>query len=94
MKLYPIFNNIVVRRDDAATKSSGGIILPEQAKDKPRKGTVLAAGPGKYQDGIFVETSVKEGDKVLFGAYSGSEIDLDGQKVVIMPEQEIIAIIK
>lgn len=95
MKLVPINDKIVVRRDVSDEKSKGGIILPDNAKEKPRTGKVLAVGDGKLLDnGKSSEMCVKEGDRVLFTAYSGNEVDIDGEKLVILFENDILAVVK
>jgi chaperonin GroES len=93
MKLAPMFNNVVVQRDEAGGKTEGGIILPDSAKEKPKRGTIVTAGLGKWQDGKFVETILKPGDKVLFSAYAGSEVEMDGKTLLIMADTEILAVI-
>lgn len=97
MKLRPLHDNVVVKRDEAVGKSAGGIILPDAAKGTPLRGTVVAVGPGRPLDtssGGKQEMSVKETDKVLFAAYGGSEVEIDGQKLLILAEKEILAVIQ
>lgn len=95
MKLKPLHDNVIVKRDEAVGKSAGGIILPDTAKETPRRGTVLAVGPGRPLDtssGGKQQMSVKESDKVLFAAYGGSEVEVDGEKLLILAEKEILAV--
>ena len=95
MDIRPIHDRIIVRRDEEGEQNSGGIIIPDTAKEKPQRGTVIAAGSGTVKDtGTRVPLDVKAGDRVLFGKYSGSEIEIDGEKVLIMREDEILGIIQ
>jgi chaperonin GroES len=90
--INPLEDRVVVKRSDAETKTAGGIFLPENAKEKPQMGLVLAVGPGKQLDsGERATPDVKAGDKVLFGKYSGTEITVDGEEVVILRESDILA---
>ena len=93
MKIQPLADRIVVRPAEAEEKTKGGIYLPDTAKEKPVWGEVIAAGPGKTtDDGKKVTMEVKVGDKVLYGKYSGTEITIDGEEVLIMRESDIFAI--
>ena len=93
MKLKPLSDRVVVEPAAAEEKSSGGIILPDTAQEKPQQGTVVAAGPGKISDsGTLVEMSVKSGDKILYGKYSGTEVNVAGTDYIIMRESDILAI--
>lgn len=95
MNIVPLRDKVVIRRLEAEERSKGGIILPDAAKQPPMKGKVLSVGPGAYdKDNGVRKMSVKEGDTVLFTRYAGDEIELDGEKVLIMNEHEILAIIK
>jgi chaperonin GroES len=87
---------VIVRRiEDSADKTAGGLYIPDSAKEKPQEGEVIAAGAGKYkEDGSRQPLDVKAGDRVLFGKYSGSEIKIDGEEVLIMREDEILGIIE
>lgn len=91
MTLKPTLNRVVVTRDEAAGKTEGGILLPDSAKGKSARGTVVAVGRGRYQDGKFIETMAKVGDKVLFGSYAGTEVELDRKTYLIMDDSEILA---
>ncbi len=94
LSLKPLADRVVVEPAPAEDKSAGGIILPDTAQEKPQQGTVVAAGPGKVSDtGSLIEMTVKEGDKVLYGKYSGSEIAFDGTEYVIMRESDILAVL-
>ena len=94
MNVVPLGDKIVVKRLEATTTTSGGIVLPDSAQEKPQQGTVVAAGPGKVSDaGSLIEMTVKEGDKVLYGKYSGSEVAFDGTEYVIMRESDILAVL-
>jgi len=92
ISLNPLDDRVVIKRLEAEEKTAGGIVLPDSAKEKPQKGEVLAVGPGKLLDsGKRAPVEVKAGDTVLFGKYSGNEIELDGQEVVIVRMDDILA---
>ena len=92
ISIKPLGNRIVVQPIEEEEITAGGIVLPETAKEKPQKGTVLAVGPGeRNDDGEFMAMEVKEGDKVLFAKYSGTEVKYDGKKLLIMRESDILA---
>ena len=94
MKFKPLHDRVVVRRIDSDEKSSGGIIIPDTAKEKPSEGEVLAVGPGETtEDGKLKPMNVKSGDKILFGKWSGTEVKLDGQDLLIMKESDIMGIL-
>ena len=91
----PLSDRVVVMPEDAEEKTASGIILPDTAKEKPQMGKIVAAGPGKVSDnGNTVKMTLQEGDKVLYGKYSGTEITLDGTEVLIMRESDILAKLK
>tara|TARA_Y100000588_G_scaffold254738_1_gene269251 strand:- start:1 stop:291 length:291 start_codon:yes stop_codon:yes gene_type:complete len=93
LSLKPLSDRVVVEPAAAEEKSSGGIILPDTAQEKPQQGTVVAIGPGKVSDsGTLVEMSVKDGDKILYGKYSGTEVNIAGTDYIIMRESDILAI--
>jgi len=89
LKIKPLADRVVVEPAPAEEKTAGGIIIPDTAKEKPQKGTVMAVGPGKKDEPL----TVKEGDIVLYGKYSGTEITIDGDNYLIMRESDIVAII-
>ena len=92
--IKPLHEKVVVERMDAETKSSGGILIPDSAKEKPMRGTVIAVGPGRVlESGEVKALDVKKGDKVLFGGYAGSEVKLEGKDYLIVNESEIYAVI-
>lgn len=94
-KIKPLHDRVIVKRIEEGEQVRGGIIIPDSAKEKPQEGEVIAVGEGKYQeDGSRQALDVKAGDRVLFGKYSGSEIEIDGEKVLIMREDEILGIIQ
>jgi len=94
LKLKPLADRVIVKPMEADEKTKGGIILPDTAKEKPVEGTIVAAGPGRTSDeGKVVAMSVKKGDKVLYGKYSGSEVTVEGEDYLIMRESDIFAII-
>jgi chaperonin GroES len=95
MKVKPLNDRVLVLRIGEEEKTSGGIIIPDTAKEKPQEGKVVAAGPGKVNDeGKKIALDVKAGDKILFGKYSGTEIKIDGVEHLIMREDDILAIIE
>ncbi len=85
----PLHDRVIVKPDAAEEKTSGGIIIPDSAKERPSKGTVVSAGPGKKDE----PTTVKTGDKILYGKFAGTEIDFDGETYLIMKESDILAIV-
>jgi chaperonin GroES len=92
--ITPLHDRVIVRRIEEGEQVRGGIIIPDTAKEKPQEGEVVAAGEGKYkEDGTRQALDVKKGDRVLFGKYSGSEIKIDGEELMIMREDEILGII-
>ena len=92
--ITPLHDRVIVRRIEEGEQVRGGIIIPDTAKEKPQEGEVVAAGQGKYkEDGTRQPLDVKPGDRVLFGKYSGSEIKIDGEELLIMREDEILGII-
>ena len=94
LSLKPLADRVVVEPAPAEDKSAGGIILPDTTQEKPQQGTVVAVGPGKASDsGSLIEMTVKNGDKVLYGKYSGSEIALEGTDYIIMRESDILAVL-
>lgn len=93
--IKPLRDKVVVERNEAEERTAGGIVLPDTAKDKPKQGTVVAVGSGRVLDnGEVRKLEVKKGDQVLFGGYAGSEIKLDGQELLILSENEILAVIE
>ena len=95
MKFRPLHDRVVVRRLDEDTKTAGGIIIPDTAKEKPMEGEILAVGPGmRGENGEIVPLDVKAGDRVLFGKWSGTEVKLDGEEILIMKESDIMGVIK
>ena len=94
--IKPLHDRVIVRRvDEASDKTAGGLFIPDTAKEKPQEGEVIAVGEGKYKDdGTRQTLDVKQGDRVLFGKYSGSEIKIDGEELLMMREDEILGIIE
>ena len=92
-KLTPLHDRVVIRRHQETETVRGGIIIPDTAKEKPQEGIVVAVGTGRFDKGQVIPLAVKEGDRVLFGKYSGSEIKIDGEELLIMKEDEILGII-
>ncbi len=95
MKIKPLQDRILVKRIEEEEKTKGGIIIPDAAKEKPQEGKVIAAGDGKtLENGTKAPLTVKVGDKILFGKYSGTEIKLDGEEHLILREDDILAIVE
>jgi chaperonin GroES len=95
MKFRPLHDRVVVRRVDAEEKTAGGIIIPDTAKEKPQQGEVLAVGPGKRDEtGKLVPLDVKAGDQILFGKWSGTEVKVDGEDLLIMKEDDIMGVVE
>ena len=95
MKFRPLHDRVVVKRIDAEAKSAGGIIIPDTAQEKPMQGEIVAVGPGaRDEQGKVVPLDVKAGDRVLFGKWSGTEVKIDGQDLLIMKESDIMGIIE
>jgi chaperonin GroES len=95
MKFHPLHDRVLVRRIEQEDKTSGGIIIPDTAKEKPMEGEVIAAGSGaRGEDGEVHALDVKAGDRILFGKWSGSEVKIDGEDLIIMKESDILGIIE
>lgn len=95
MKFRPLHDRVVVRRIEQEEKTKGGIIIPDTAKEKPQEGQVVAAGPGaRGEDGKVVPLDVKAGDRVLFGKWSGTEVKIDGEELLIMKESDLLGIVE
>ncbi len=95
IKIKPLFDRIIVRREEQKEVVMGGIVIPDTAKEKPLEGIIVAVGQGKRSDsGDFVAPVVKEGDKILIGKYSGTEVKVNGEDLVIIREDDILAVIE
>ncbi|MCH9806636.1 MAG: co-chaperone GroES [Alphaproteobacteria bacterium] len=95
MKFRPLHDRVVVKRVDSETKTAGGIIIPDSAAEKPQEGKVIAVGPGaRGDDNEIVALDVKEGDRILFGKWSGTEVKIDGDELLIMKESDIMGILE
>ncbi len=95
MKITPLHDRVLVLRTDNTQKTAGGIIIPDTAKEKPQEGKVVAAGPGKRdEEGKRLPLNVKEGDRILFGRYAGTEVKIDGVEHLIMREDDILGVIE
>jgi chaperonin GroES len=93
MKFRPLHDRVVVRRIEEQLKTKGGIIIPDTAAEKPQQGEVIAVGPGaRGEDGKIVALDVKKGDRVLFGKWSGTEVKIDGEELLIMKESDIMGV--
>ncbi len=94
MKFRPLHDRVLVKRIEAEERSKGGIIIPDTAKEKPQEGEVIAVGPGgRDESGKLIPIDVKVGDRILFGKWSGSEIKLDGQDLLIMKESDVMGVV-
>ncbi|MBN9529132.1 MAG: co-chaperone GroES [Alphaproteobacteria bacterium] len=95
MQFRPLHDRVVVRRIEADQKTAGGIIIPDTAKEKPQEGEVLAVGPGtRDESGRLVPLDLKAGDRVLFGKWSGTEVKIDGEDLLIMKESDVLGVIQ
>ena len=91
----PLHDRVLVRRVEEESKTKGGIIIPDTAKEKPQEGEVIAVGPGpRDEDGEYIKMDVKAGDRILFGKWSGTEVRLDGQDLLIMKESDILGVVE
>lgn len=95
MHFRPLHDHVLVRRIDAEAKTAGGIIIPDTAKEKPQQGEIIAAGPGaRNEQGQLVPLDVKAGDRVLFAKWSGTEVKIDGEELLIMKESDLLGVIE
>ena len=95
MKFRPLHDRVLVRRIEAEEKTAGGIIIPDTAKEKPQEGEVVAVGPGaRAEDGTVTALDVQAGDRILFGKWSGTEVRIDGEELLIMKESDILGVIE
>ena len=94
MKLVPLGDKVVIKQLEAEEKTNSGIVLPSQSKEKPQMAVVVAAGPGGMVDGNKVEMVVKEGDKIIYSKYSGTEVECDGEKRLVVRQNDILAIVE
>ncbi|HEY5081448.1 MAG TPA: co-chaperone GroES [Bauldia sp.] len=95
MKFRPLHDRVVVRRIESEAKSAGGIIIPDTAQEKPQEGEIVAAGPGaRDESGKLVPLDVKAGDRILFGKWSGTEVKIDGEDLLIMKESDVMGVIE
>lgn len=92
-KFRPLHDRVVVRRVESESKTAGGIIIPDTAKEKPQQGEIVAVGPGRYEKDKRVPMDVKVGDKVLYGKYSGTEVTVDGEQLLILRESDVLAVL-
>ncbi|HUQ20609.1 MAG TPA: co-chaperone GroES [Gemmatimonadaceae bacterium] len=92
-KVVPLADRVVVRASEETEQMRGGLFIPDTAKEKPQQGEIVAVGPGKYEDGKLVPMTVKVGDKVLYGKYSGTEVKLDDDDFLILRESDVLAVI-
>ena|SRR5215207_6775910 len=93
VKVNPLADRVVIKALEEAESMRGGLYIPDTAKEKPQQGEIIAVGPGKYEDGKLVPMSVKVGDKVLYGKYSGTEVTIDGEQLLILRESDVLAVV-
>jgi chaperonin GroES len=93
MKIKPLHDRVVVRVQDSETRTQSGIVIPDNAKEKPTTGEVLAVGPGHYDNGAFVATSVTEGARILFGQFAGQKVKVENEEYTILRENDILAVL-
>lgn len=93
VSIKPLSDRVVVRPAPAEEKTSSGLYIPDTAKEKPQQGTIVSVGPGRVENGAKIDMSVKEGDAILYGKYSGTEITLDGEDLLIMRESDILGVV-
>lgn len=94
MKLKPLNDKVVLKHQESEEKTQSGIYLPDSAKEKPQEALVVAVGPGKCEDGKCMQMQVKEGDKVIYSKYAGTEVKLDGEEYIVVSQSDIIAIVE
>jgi chaperonin GroES len=92
-KVNPLADRVVIKALEETEQMRGGLYIPDTAKEKPQQGEVMAVGPGRYDDGKLVPMSVKVGDKVLYGKYSGTEVTIDGEQLLILRESDVLAVL-
>ncbi len=92
-KVKPLSDRVVIRALEETEQMRGGLFIPDTAKEKPQQGEIISAGPGKYEDGKLIPMTVKVGDKVLYGKYSGTEVTLDNEQFLILRESDVLAVI-
>jgi len=92
-KVSPLADRVVIKPLEEAEQMRGGLYIPDTAKEKPQQGEILAVGPGRYEEGKRIAPDVKVGDKVLYGKYSGTEVTIDGEQVLILRESDVLAVI-
>lgn len=94
MKVKPLGDNVLIEPLESETKTTGGIVIPDTAKEKPQQGRVIAVGPGRIEEGKHIKINVKEGDKVMYKKWGGNEIKVGGKELLIVKEEDILAIIE
>ena len=92
-KVNPLADRVVIKATEESEQMRGGLYIPDTAKEKPQQGEIIAVGPGKYEDGKLIPMGVKVGDKVLYGKYSGTEVTIDGEQLLILRESDVLAVI-
>ena len=92
MKLKPLGDRVVVKPDEGEEKTASGLVIPDTAKEKPQEGKVISVGPGRYEDGKYVPMGVKEGDKIIYSKYGGTEVKVEGEELMILSERDILAV--
>ena len=92
-KVNPLADRVVIKATEESEQMRGGLYIPDTAKEKPQQGEIIAVGPGKYEDGKLVPMGVKVGDRVLYGKYSGTEVTIEGEALLILRESDVLAVI-
>lgn len=92
MKLKPLGDRVVVKPGEGEEKTASGLVIPDTAKEKPQEGEVIAVGTGRYEDGKYVPMGVKEGDKIIYSKYGGTEVKVEGEEYLILSERDILAV--
>jgi chaperonin GroES len=93
MKLRPLGDRVIVKPSEGEEKTASGLVIPDTAKEKPQEGKVIAVGPGRYEDGKKVPMDVKEGDKIIYSKYGGTEVKIEGEEHLILSERDILAVV-
>jgi chaperonin GroES len=94
MILRPLGDRVIVKPGEGEEKTASGLVIPDTAKEKPQEGTVVAVGPGRYEDGKNVPMDVKKGDKIIYSKYGGTEVKIDGEEHLILSERDILAVVE
>jgi chaperonin GroES len=94
MKLRPLGDRVIVKPGEGQETTASGLVIPDTAKEKPQEGTIIAVGPGRYEDGKYVPLEVKEGDTIIYSKYGGTEVKIGGEEHLILGERDILAVVE